>query len=316
MQLQAIYLCAFLFISIADMTHRSGFVNIVGRPNVGKSTLLNALIGERMSIITHKPQTTRHRIIGLLTGPDFQIVFSDTPGYIKDPAYKMHRAMNRQVEGTLEDADLLLAVVDLTEAPEEDHPVLTFLHKATMPILLVLNKKDAITEAVLTERTAWWQARVQAAACFIISAKAQEGTAELLQAIKERLPEGPAYYPEDELSDRTERFFVSEIIREHILLLYADEIPYSVEVAVESFKDTTTTKGEALARISANIFVSRESQKAIMLGKQGSAIKRLGTNARKGIEEFLQRKVFLEMTVKVRDNWRDDDQALARFGYI
>ncbi len=298
------------------MAHRSGFVNIVGRPNVGKSTLLNALIGERMSIITHKPQTTRHRIIGLLTGPDFQIVFSDTPGYIKDPAYKMHRAMNKQVEGTLEDADLLLAVVDLTEVPEEDHPILTFLQKATMPIFLVLNKKDAVTEEVLAERAAWWKSRIQAAESFAISAQAREGTAELLEAIKERLPEGPAYYPEDELSDRSERFFVSEIIREHILLLYSEEIPYSTEVAIESFKDTTTTKGEPIAHILATIYVSRESQKAIILGKQGSAIKRLGTDARRGIEEFLQRKVFLELTVKVRENWRDDEQALARFGYL
>jgi GTP-binding protein Era len=296
--------------------HRSGFVNIVGKPNVGKSTLLNALIGERMSIITHKPQTTRHRIIGLLTGEDFQIVFSDTPGYIKDPSYKMHRAMNRQVEGTLEDADLLLVVVDLTEAPDEDHPVLAFVAKAAMPILLVLNKKDAVSPEVLSVRSEWWQERIKPEQTFAISAKGQDGTVELLEVIKAKLPEGPAYYPEDELSDRTERFFVSEIIRENILLLYSDEIPYSVEVSVEGFKDTTTTKGENLARISANIYVSRETQKAIMLGKQGLAIKRLGTDARKGIEDFLQRKVFLELTVKVRENWRDDDKALQRFGYI
>jgi GTPase len=295
--------------------HKSGFVNIVGKPNVGKSTLLNALVGERMSIITHKPQTTRHRIIGLLSGPDFQIVFSDTPGYIKDPSYKMHRSMNKQVEGTLEDADILLVVVDATEMPEEDHPVLEFLSNAHMPIILVINKIDAIDEAILLERTTWWSARIKAELVMPISAKSNRMTAELLEEIKSRLPEGPAYYPEDELSDRSQRFFVSEIIREKILLLYTDEIPYSVEVSVESFKETTTTAGLPLARISANIYVARETQKAIILGKQGAAIKKLGTDARVGIEAFIQMKVFLELTVKVRENWRDDDKALQRFGY-
>jgi GTPase len=295
--------------------YKSGFVNIIGKPNVGKSTLLNSLIGERMSIITHKPQTTRHRIIGLLTGPDFQIVFSDTPGYIKDPSYKMHKAMNKQVEGTLEDADILLVVVDITEIPVETHPVLEFISKATMPIILVINKIDIIDAAILEERSAWWVERVNSVSVAHIAAKQNMGTKGLLNSILERLPEGPAYYPEDELSDRTDRFFVSEIIREQILLLYSDEIPYSVEVGIESFKETTTTAGLPLARIQAMIYVSRESQKAIMLGKNGMAIKRLGTDARKRIEEFLKMKVFLEMTIKVRENWRDDDRALQRFGY-
>jgi GTPase len=295
---------------------RSGFVNIIGKPNVGKSTLLNALVGERMSIITHKPQTTRHRIIGLLSGPDFQIVFSDTPGYIKDPAYKMHQAMNKQVEGTLEDADILLVVVDMTEEPEEGHPVLEFIAKAKAPIVLVLNKSDAVDQATVEARGAWWKERVNAVLISIISAKEQMGTAELLKELLARLPEGPAYYPEDELSDRSQRFFASEIIREQILLQYGDEIPYSSEVTIDSFKETKTNAGEPLARISATIFVIRETQKAIILGRGGMAIKKLGTEARKGIEAFIQSKVFLEITVKVRENWRDDDKALQRFGYV
>lgn len=296
--------------------HKSGFVNIIGKPNVGKSTLLNALIGERMSIITHKPQTTRHRIIGLLTEPEYQIVFSDTPGYIKDPAYKMQQAMNRQVEGTLEDADILLVVVDGTEVADESHPVLKFISKANAPIILTINKIDAVEPQVLTDRTTWWQERVKAVKTVHISAKNQTGTQELLADILELLPEGPAYYPEDELSDRTERFFVSEMIREQILLLYSDEIPYSVEVGIEGFKNSQTNAGQPLARIHANIYVSRETQKAIILGKNGVAIKKLGTEARKAIETFIQSKVFLELTVKVRDNWRDDDRALQRFGYV
>jgi GTPase len=295
--------------------HKSGFVNIVGKPNVGKSTLLNALIGERMSIITHKPQTTRHRIIGLLTTPEYQIVFSDTPGYIKDPSYKMHRAMNKQIEGTLEDADILLVVVDATEIPDDDHPVLEFIAKATMPILLVINKIDAVPEAALTERTTWWNMHIKALATLHLSAKTEKGTKELLEKILELLPEGPAYYPEDELSDRSERFFVSEMIREQILLQYSDEIPYSVEVGIESYKDAKTNAGEPIARIYAVIYVSRETQKAIVLGKGGMAIKRLGTESRKRIEAFIQSKVFLELTVKVRENWRDDERTLQWFGY-
>ncbi|MBK8556662.1 MAG: GTPase Era [Lewinellaceae bacterium] len=295
---------------------RSGFVNIIGKPNVGKSTLMNALVGERMSIITHKPQTTRHRIIGILSGEHYQIVFSDTPGYVRDPAYKMHRAMNRFVEGTLEDADLMVAVVDLTDALEEDHPVLEVLQKVTAPIFLVLNKTDLVNEHQALEADAWWSARIKTSGVARISALNEEHAEQLLQLIVAALPEGPPYYPPEQLTDRPERFFVTEIIREKILLQYADEIPYACEVGIEMFEETKTTKGEPLAKIYAYIYVLRDTQKAIVLGKNGSAIKKLGTEARKDIEKFLDSKVFLDLTVKVRKNWRDDDKALQRFGYL
>lgn len=294
---------------------RSGFVNIIGRPNAGKSTLLNALVGERMSIITHKPQTTRHRIIGILTGENFQIVFSDTPGYVRDPAYKMHKAMNRFVEGTLDDADLLLLVFDLTEELEDSNPLLAMLAPAEAPVLLVLNKKDLVKEQRMEDVLNWWAKRIKISDHIAISALKEENTAALLQKIRGYLPEGPAYYPTDQLTDRPERFFVSEIIREKIFLLYDDEVPYSCEVGIESFQESATNTGEPIARIRASIFVLRETQKAILLGKGGVAIKKLGTAARMAIERFLQTKVFLELTVKVRSNWRDDERSLQYFGY-
>lgn len=294
---------------------RSGFVNIIGRPNAGKSTLMNALVGERMSIITHKPQTTRHRIIGILTGEHFQIVFSDTPGYVKKPSYRMHDAMNRFVEGTVEDADLMLFVFDLTEALEEDNPILEVLKKTEAPVLLVLNKTDLVAPQRAEDVAGWWKKRFAFAEVVSISAHNKEDCANLLQKITAALPEGPPYYPEDQLTDRPERFFVGEIIREKIFLLYSDEIPYSCEVSVMSFKETQTNTGEPIARISATIFVMRETQKAIILGKGGTAIKKLGSEARKDIESFLQTKVFLELTVKVRDNWRDDERVLQQMGY-
>ncbi|MDX1912511.1 MAG: GTPase Era [Saprospiraceae bacterium] len=295
---------------------RAGFVNIIGRPNAGKSTLMNALVGERMSIITHKPQTTRHRIIGILTGDDFQIVFSDTPGYVKSPTYKMHQAMNRFVEGTVEDADLMLFVFDMTEELEADNPVIEVLKKTEAPVMLVLNKKDLVAEQRIQDVTGWWQKRVKFSEVVAISALKDLQSESLLQKILHYLPEGEPFYPTDQLTDRPERFFVSEIIREKILRLYDDEIPYACEVAIEDFKESSTKTGEAIARIRATIFVMRETQKAILLGKGGLAIKKLGTYARQDIEAFLQTKAFLELTVKVRDNWRDDDQALQRFGYV
>lgn len=294
---------------------KSGFVNIIGKPNAGKSTLMNALVGERMSIITPKPQTTRHRILGILGGDDFQIVFSDTPGYVKQPTYAMHRAMNQTIIGTLEDADLVLCVTDLTEELEDDNPVLAILEKAESPILLVLNKKDLVAPQRAEDVAGWWAKRLKITGSMAISALRNDGTAELLQKILALLPPGPAYFPPDQLTDRAERFFVGEIIREKIFLLYSDEVPYSCEVNIEAFQETTTKAGEPLARIQASIFVLRETQKAIVLGRNGDAIKRLGTRARADIERFLQKKVFLEMTVKVRDNWRDDERALQRFGY-
>lgn len=297
------------------MEFRSGFVNIIGKPNVGKSTLMNALVGERMSIISHKPQTTRHRLIGILTGDDFQIVFSDTPGYVKKPSYRMHEAMNRFVEGTVEDADLMLFVADLTDDLDPDNPVLEVLKKVECPLMLVLNKTDLVNPQRMDDAGNWWRNRIKFTDSISISALKSEGTAELLERIRTYLPEAPSYYPADQLTDRPERFFMSEIIREKIFILYDDEIPYSCEVGIESFKETQTNAGVPLARIQAVIYVMRESQKPILIGKNGSAIKKLGEKARADMEAFLQTKVFLETTVKVRDNWRDNDSALQRFGY-
>lgn len=294
---------------------QSGFVNIIGRPNAGKSTLMNALVGERMSIITPKPQTTRHRIIGILTGEDFQIVFSDTPGYVDQPSYKMHRAMNRSVEETTEDADLMLLVTDVTEELDAENAVIPMVQKTEAPVMLVLNKVDLVREQRIDDLTGWWKKRLNFTEVVAISALKQINTEVLLEKIKSYMPEGPQYYPADQLTDRPERFFVSEIIREKIFFLYSDEIPYSCEVSIEGFQETQTKEGVPLSRINSLIYVLRESQKAIILGKNGEAIKKLGTLARQDIEKFLQTKVFLEMTVKVRENWRDDDRALQRFGY-
>ena len=294
---------------------KSGYVNIIGRPNVGKSTIMNALVGERMSIISPKPQTTRHRILGILSGEDFQLVFSDTPGYVKDPAYKMHEAMNRFVEGTLEDADLMLAVVALTDSLDEDHPLIEVMQANLAPTILVLNKKDLVKEEEIDAIASWWKERITCNETVIMSALQPNEAQELLPRIIEYLPEGPAYFPPDQLTDRPERFFVSEIIREKIFFQFKDEIPYSCEVGIEDFKETTTKKGEPLARIHAYIYVLRDSQKAIILGKNGSAIKKLAINAREDIERFIQTKVYLELTVKVRSNWRDNEGLLNRFGY-
>ncbi len=295
--------------------HKSGFVNIVGKPNVGKSTLMNALVGERMSIITAKPQTTRHRIIGILSGDDFQIVFSDTPGLVKDPSYRMHMMMNRFVHSTFEDADILCLVTEPSEVVDEDNPLIDKIHNLDIPRFLVMNKMDQHDEATVRMQMEAWSALVPFEQQFAISALHQTHTQDLLQKILEYLPEGPAYYPKDQLTDRPERFFVSEIIREHVLTLYEQEIPYSTEVTVESFKETTTVHGEPLIKIAATLYVARKSQKNILIGKEGHAIKTLGTNARKSLEAFLESKVFLELHVKVKENWRDDDRMLQSFGY-
>ena len=295
--------------------HHSGFVNIIGRPNVGKSTLMNAVVGERMSIITAKPQTTRHRIIGILSGDDFQVVFSDTPGMIRNPAYKMQERMNKYVQTAFEDADLMLFVTDTEEKYSEDDPVIQQLKQVEVPLFLVINKTDLVASDKVLELIKWWNDRVTFAETFPIAALHKLNTEPLLEAVIARLPEGPEYYPKDQLTDRSERFFVSEIIREKILELYHQEIPYSVEVAIESFKERETSKGEPLIEIQAIIYVARDSQKMIMLGKKGSAIKQLGTEARLAIETWLENKVFLDLHVKVRENWRDNEQQLRRFGY-
>jgi GTP-binding protein Era len=294
------------------MTHRSGFVNIIGNPNVGKSTLMNALVGERMSIITSKPQTTRHRIIGILSADNFQIVFSDTPGFIKDPSYKMQRNMNKFVAETFEDADVMLFVTDIYEPLPDQHPLTTLLTQLQVPIILVVNKIDITPAEKISELIQIWQQNVSFTYVAPISALHKTNTDQLLEHIQALLPEGPAYYPKDQLTDRPERFFVSEIIREKILLLYKQEIPYSCEVVVESFK---TDETKDLIRIAATIYVARNTHKPIIIGHKGEAIKQLGIEARKDIETFVEKQVYLELHVKVRENWRDNDLLLKNFGY-
>jgi GTPase len=295
--------------------HKSGFVNIVGRPNVGKSTLMNALVGERMSIITNKPQTTRHRIIGIVNDDDFQIVFSDTPGVINDPAYKMHEAMNHFVQGSFEDADLVLFVTEPGETYADDDPIIEKLQKLEVPLFLLINKIDTSDESTLLHMVKTWNDRVPFTETIPVSALNKTNTETVLKLILERLPEGPAYYPKDQLTDRPERFFVSEIIREKILLLYQQEVPYFTEVVVTSFKEDVTSKGDPIIRIGADIYVGRKTQKAILIGKGGQAIKKLGMEARKDIETWLDSKIYLELHVKVKDNWRDNDYLLKQFGY-
>ena len=295
--------------------HKSGFVNIIGHPNVGKSTLMNQLVGEKMSIITAKPQTTRHRIIGIVSDPSCQIVFSDTPGFIMDPAYKMQHAMNTFVGMSFEDGDVLLFVTDLDEKYEKDDPLLNYIRKSEVPRILILNKTDKYKDVEVLQALANWQKRIPFDDLIPISALKGHNTDRLIDVIKSHLPEGPAYYPKDQLTDRPERFFISEIIREKILELFHQEIPYSCEVNIESFKEKTTNSGEPIVHIGALIFVNRKSQKSILIGKNGSAIKKLGMEARKDIETWLERKVFLELFVKIRENWRDDEKHLRRFGY-
>ena len=294
------------------MIHKSGFVNIIGRPNVGKSTLMNTLVGERMSIITHKPQTTRHRIIGIVSDEQYQIVFSDTPGLIYEPNYKMQEVMNKFVHGTFEDGDLMILVTDVQEKYEADNPLFEKLRKSPIPKFLLINKVDLVKPIEVATKIQWWSKQLNFNEIFPISALKGHNTDKLIEYIVRYLPEGPVYYPKDQLTDKSERFFVSEIIREKILMLYKQEIPYACEVKVNSFK-TDTRKN--LIRIQATVFVNRKSQQAILIGKDGAAIKRLSTNARRGIEKFVEKKVFLDLSIKVSDNWRDDEKSLKRFGY-
>lgn len=296
--------------------HRSGFINIIGHPNVGKSTLMNALVGERMSIITNKPQTTRHRIIGILSGEDFQMVLSDTPGVVEKPAYKMHQAMNSFVQSTFEDADLMLLVTDVLEEYKAGDQLLEQLRRQiSIPMFVVLNKIDLVDEEKLEQLKTFWAEQLPDAQVIPISALKKISTDLLLNTLKESLPEGPEYYPKDQLTDRPERFFMSEIIREKIMTLYHQEIPYATQVIIEEFKEDQTVGGKAIARISATIFVERDTQKSILIGKNGVSIKQLGTEARLDMEKFLEKKVFLELFVKVKDNWRNDDFLLKQFGY-
>jgi len=292
----------------------SGFVNILGKPNMGKSTLLNALVGEKMSIITAKPQTTRHRIIGILNGDGFQIVFSDTPGYVEQPAYKMHKMMNAYINLSFDDADIILFITDPYESLDDQHQLLQRIANHDSAVIGIINKKDLVSEPILAERKNALAALLPGRDIHTVSALRAEGISALMDNIRSLLPEGPPYYPDDQLTDRTERFFVSEIIRANILEIYRDEIPYSCEVVVESFSEGESKSGPII-RISAVIYTLDERKKTIILGKNGSAIKQLGTEARQEIESFVGKRVFLELIVKVRDNWRDDETALKSFGY-
>lgn len=294
--------------------HKSGFVNIIGNPNVGKSTLMNALVGEKMSIITSKPQTTRHRIFGLLSKDDYQVVFSDTPGIIDRPIYGMQSSMNKFAFSSFEDADIILFVTDIFEQYTGEEPVLKSLINATVPKYLIINKIDIDKESKADDVASWWENKVNFDEIFFISADKKQNTQTLLDRILETLPEGPPYYPKDELSDKTERFFVSEIIREKLLMLYKQEVPYSCEVSISRFKEEEKN-GAPLLMIFADIYVDRKSQKPIIIGKNGEAIKKLGIAARTEIEAFMGKHTYLDLNVKIKENWRNDDRMLKHFGY-
>ena len=292
--------------------HRSGFVNIVGNPNVGKSTLMNALVGERLSIITSKAQTTRHRILGIVNGEDFQMVYSDTPGVLS-PNYRLQEKMLEFSRSALVDADVLLYVTDVTDSADRNAEFLDKVKKmshAGARVFLIINKIDLTTQETLENLVAFWHSQLPEAEIFPISAQERFGVAQLFDAIKAALPEGEPFFPKDQLTDKSERFFVNEIIREKILQSYDKEIPYSVEVEVESFQEE-----ENIIRISAVIYCERDSQKGIIIGKAGSALKRVGTLARKDIEEFFQKQVFLQLFVKVDRDWRSNTGRLKHYGY-
>lgn len=294
------------------MSHKAGFVSIIGKPNVGKSTLMNALVGEKLSIITPKAQTTRHRILGIVNSSDYQIVFSDTPGIIK-PRYELQDAMMTAVKGALVDADLILFVTDINEKHDESD-VLEKIANTTIPIIVLINKIDTGNQDLVTEKTAYWQHQLSPQHIFAISALHQYNLDGLLETILSFLPEHPAYYDKEELSDRNMRFFVSEMIREKIFQHYQKEIPYSTEVIVTAYKETEGKNGP-LVRITAEIIVERESQKNILIGKGGSMLKKVGMEARKDIEKFIDTSVFLETFVKVIPDWRSKKNYLKNFGY-
>lgn len=287
---------------------KSGFVNIFGKPNAGKSTLLNALMGEKMAIVSHKVQTTRHRIKAILTEKEYQIIFSDTPGII-EPKYKLHEKMMQAVKGSLEDADVALLIADVNELPEESNAIFTAL-KLKAPAIIVLNKADKASEEQQKTIADFYRKQPYCKDVVILSALKKSGIDFLLKKVLKLLPEGQPFYEGDDLSDMPTKFFVSELIREKIFQLYGEEIPYHATVLIQEFTEKTT-----LIKIRAEIIVQRETQKGIILGEGGKMIKQLGTNARKDIEEFLQSKVFLELFVKVRPKWRDNDMQLKEYGY-
>ncbi len=294
------------------MSHKAGYVSIIGKPNVGKSTLMNALVGERLSIITPKAQTTRHRILGIVNEEDYQIVFSDTPGIIK-PQYQLQDAMMTAVNGALSDADLILFVTDINEKHDEND-VLEKIANTSIPIIVLINKIDNGNQDLVEEKTKYWQEKLNPRHVYAISALHQYNLEGLMDTILGFIPEHPAYFDKEELSDRNMRFFVSEIIREKIFQNYQKEIPYSTEVIVTSYKETESKTGP-LIRVSAEIIVERESQKNILIGKAGAMLKKVGMEARKDIEKFTGEKIFLETFVKVIPDWRNKKNYLKNFGY-
>ena len=291
-----------------EKRHKAGFVNIVGNPNVGKSTLMNALVGEQLSIITSKAQTTRHRIMGIVNGEDFQIVYSDTPGIV-NPHYKLHESMMGFVDSALQDADLFLLVTEVGETLKNQE-TLQIIIQSNIPIILVINKIDTSNQETILNKIAYWQNQIPRATIIPASATEKFNIDKIFDKIMELLPENPPYFPKDELTDKSMRFFVSEIIREKILLHYQKEIPYSTEVVVESYKEE-----DGIDKISVMIYTERESQKAIIIGHEGKSLKKVGSEARKDIEEFTGKKCFLQLHVKVLKDWRNSENALRRFGY-
>jgi len=290
------------------MAHKAGFVNIIGNPNVGKSTLMNAMVGEKLSIITPKAQTTRHRIMGILNEEDYQIVFSDTPG-ILETHYKLHESMMKFVESSFQDADIFLFVTSIDETFNNDI-VLQRLQKAEIPVFLLLNKIDLSEQSIVENSINEWAKKLPNAEIIPVSALHKFNLDRILKSIIEKLPENPPYYSKDELTDKPQKFFVSEIIREKIFLYYSQEIPYCTEVEIESYKEE-----KAIVKIRSIIYVTRDSQKGILIGNRGEALKKIGTLARKDIEAFIGQKVFLEIFVKVNKDWRNNEIQLKRFGY-
>jgi GTP-binding protein Era len=291
------------------MTHKAGFVNIIGNPNVGKSTLMNALVGERLSIITSKAQTTRHRILGIVNEENYQIIFSDTPGIIQ-PAYELQASMMDFVKSAVQDADILIYMVEMGEKELKDENFFRKIVNAQIPVLLLINKIDKYDQDAVVEKMAFWKEKVPNAEIYPISALEKFNVEPIMELIISKLPESPAFYPKDQLTDKPERFFVNECIREKILLNYKKEIPYAIEVETESFKED-----DELIKIRSLIMVERETQKGIIIGHKGSALKKVGIEARKDLEIFFDKKVFLDLYVKVNKNWRTNDRQLKRFGY-
>lgn len=291
------------------VSHRSGFVNIIGNPNVGKSTLMNAFVGEKLSIITSKAQTTRHRILGIVNGDDFQVIFSDTPGIIK-PAYKLQTSMMNFVKSAFEDADVLLYMVEIGERALKDEAFFEKIKNSKIPILLLLNKVDTATQELLEEQVQYWQELLPKVELHPISALSNFNVKNVFERIIELLPIAPAYYPKDQLTDKPERFFVNETIREKILIHYKKEIPYAVEIDTEEFFED-----DDIIRMRSVIMVERDSQKGIIIGHKGNALKRVGVEARKDLEKFFGKQVHLELYVKVNKNWRSNERQLKRFGY-